>query len=74
MPLGIPALLIAALTATVIATLVAYVPGNIVQTWVRRLFLIILNLNPLTVGAWRREFSKRETFLAAWFLVFILAP
>jgi hypothetical protein len=73
MPLGIPLLLIAAMTATAIAGLAVYAPGDLVQTWVRRLSLTLLNLSPWTVGTWRREFSKRETFFAAWFLAFVLA-
>ena len=73
MPLGIPSFLVAAMTATVIAGFVICAPGDAVQTFVRRLFLVLVNLNPWTVGTWRREFSKRETFFAAWFLVFVLA-
>ena len=73
MPLGILALILSAIIATVFAGIVAYAPGNFVQTWVRRLSLVILNLSPWTIGTWRREFSKRETFIAAWFLAFILA-
>lgn len=72
MSLGIPALLVAAITATVIAGLAISAPGGLVQTWVRRLSLVVLTLSPWTIGTWRREFSKREIFLAAWFLVFIL--
>lgn len=64
-------LLVSALTATVIPTLVVYLPGDFVRTWVRRLFLVLANLSPWTTGTWRREFSTRETFMAAWFLVFV---
>jgi hypothetical protein len=63
---------IAALAATVMATAAILAPWQAVQTWVRRLSLIVFNLSPWTIGTWRRSFTKRETFLAAWFLVFIL--
>ena len=72
MPYLIPALLVAAVTATVIAGLAISAPGNVVQTLVRRLFLVFINLNPWTIGTWRSEFSKRETFLAAWLVVFVV--
>ena len=72
MPLGIQSFLIAAITAAVIAGLAIFALGNSWRTLVRRLFLVLVNLNPWTVGRWRNEFSKRETFLAAWFLVFMV--
>ena len=72
MPLGIPSFLVAAMTATVIAGVAISAPGDVVRILVRRLFLVIVNLNPWTVGTWRREFSKREAFFAAWFLVFAM--
>jgi hypothetical protein len=34
---------------------------------------VFLNLIPGGFGIWRRDFSRRETFLATWFLTFILA-
>jgi hypothetical protein len=56
---------------TAIATGVMLAPGTIVRTWVRRIFLVIINSSPWIVGTWRKEFSTRETFLAAWFLSFV---
>lgn len=64
------AALISVVLATVVATTVTFLP---VHSWVRRLFLIVINLNPFTFGTWRNEFSRRETFLACWFLAFIAA-
>jgi len=72
MPFGLPVLLVSALSATVIATLTIYAPGDGVRTWVRRLFLILVNLNPWMIGTWRKDFSARETFMAAWFFVFVV--
>ena len=69
---GLP-VLVSVLSATVIATLVVYSPGDFVRTWVRRLFLVLANLSPWTIGTWRKEFSTRETFMASWFLVFVVA-
>lgn len=65
------AALISAVLATVVATTVTFISGTSSNPWVRRLFLVVINLNPFTSGTWRNEFSKRETFLACWFLVFI---
>jgi hypothetical protein len=65
--------LLAAMTATLIAALTSYAGGEGLRTWVRRLFLVFLNLIPGGFGIWRRDFSRRETFLATWFLTFILA-
>jgi hypothetical protein len=56
---------------TAIATGAILVPGTMVRTWVRRIFLVIINLSPWIVGTWRKELSTRETFLAAWFLSFV---
>jgi hypothetical protein len=56
---------------TAIATGATLAPGTIVRTWVRRIFLVVINLSPGILGTWRKEFSTRETFLAAWFLSFI---
>lgn len=64
------ALSISMTLATVVATLMVMAPAP-VHAWVRRIFLILLNLNPWTVGTWRRSFTRRETFLAAWFMVFV---
>jgi hypothetical protein len=59
--------------ATVIAAAV-FIPGAaMLRTWVRRMFLVLINLSPWTFGIWRTEFSSRETFLAAWFLAFVAA-
>jgi hypothetical protein len=57
---------------TAIATAVILAPGTMVRTWVRRVFLIVINLSPWIAGTWRKEFSTRETFLAAWFLSVIV--
>jgi hypothetical protein len=72
MQLGLPLFLVAAVAATAAATTLLYVPNQGVGVWVRRIFLVLLNLNPMTIGTWRSEFSKRETFLATWFLVFVV--
>src|SRR6267143_406245 len=72
MQLGLPLFLVAVVVATVAAMAMLYVPNAGVGIWIRRVFLILLNLNPLTFGTWRSEFSKRETFFAAWFLVFVV--
>ena len=34
------------------------------RAYMRRLFLVLINLSPWIVGTWRKEFSTRETFLA----------
>jgi len=65
----IAAVLLAIVVATAIGVTLA--PGTKVRTWVRRVFLVIINLSPWTIGTWRKEFSTRETFLAAWFLSFV---
>jgi hypothetical protein len=57
---------------TVIATAVILAPGTLVRTWVRRVFLVVINLSPWITGTWRKEFSTRETFLAARFLSLVL--
>lgn len=67
------AVAIAALSATLIAAVVTAAPVEAVQTWARRLFLVVINLNPWTLGTWRNRFTKRETFLATWFLTFVVA-
>jgi len=71
-PLGPSALALSAASATIVAALVSAAPGDTVQTWVRRVCLFVVNLSPWTVGTWRRGFTKRETFLAAWFLAFVM--
>jgi hypothetical protein len=65
------ALIAAAVLATIVAALATTVAGATVQTWVRRVFLVLINLSPWILGTWRNNFSKRETFLAAWFLTFV---
>ena len=72
MQLGLPLFLVAAVVATAAAFLVLRIPHQGVGIWVRRIFLVLLNLNPWTLGTWRREFSNRETFFAAWFLIFLV--
>lgn len=72
MPLGIQSLLISAIVASVIAVLSTFIQGDSLGVFIRRLFLVVLNLNPWTVGTWRNDFSKREIFLSTWFLVFII--
>jgi hypothetical protein len=69
----ISALTVAALLATVVAVVAALAPGDAMQTWVRRLFLVLINLSPWTLGTWRSSLSRRETFLAACFLTFVVA-
>lgn len=64
--------LFAAVVATAAAMAMLYVPNAGVGIWIRRVFLVLLNLNPWTFGTWRSEFSKRETFFAAWLLVFVV--
>ena len=66
-------LLIALGLPTTVAALLVSIPGMAAKTWVRGVFLVLINLNPWTVGTWRHEFSKRETFMAAWFVAFVLA-
>jgi hypothetical protein len=66
------AFIVAAVVATVIAICVYAVASVSVGNWVRRLFLILINLSPWTVGIWRRSFSRREIAFAAWFLAFIV--
>jgi hypothetical protein len=61
---------LAGILATVIATVVILAPHP-VQNCSRRIFLIGLNLNPWTMGTWRKSFTTRETFLATWFVVFV---
>lgn len=73
MPLGISALGVAVLSATVVATLVTIAPSQTLQAWARRVTLILINLTPLGGGNWRSNFSKRETFLGAWFVTFVVA-
>jgi hypothetical protein len=57
---------------TAIATGIILAPGTMIRTWVRRIFLVVINLSPGVLGTWRKEFSPRETFFAAWFLSFVL--
>jgi len=64
------ALLAAATFATLVATLAAR-SGPSVHSWIRRIFLLLLNTTPAGIGIWRNQFSRREAVLAAWFLAFI---
>jgi MFS family permease len=61
---------IASLAATLVAAIVT-AAGGAAQNWARRLFLVVINLNPWILGTWRDKFSRRETFLATWFLTFV---
>jgi hypothetical protein len=72
MHMELVALLAAATFATLVALLVARA-GDSSRTWVRRVFLLLLNVTPGGVGVWRRQFSRREAVLSAWFLAFIVA-
>lgn len=67
------AFIVAAVVATVVAICVHALAGVSLGNWVRRLFLVLINLTPWTAGIWRRSFSRRETAFAAWFLAFIIA-
>ena len=64
------------MSAAAVATLVAWLATRSEsegrRNWIRRIFLFVLNLNPLSTGIWRSDFSNRETFLAAWFLTFLI--
>jgi hypothetical protein len=62
--------ILAVVAATVISSIVISAQEGVVHTWARRLVLILLNLSPWTIGTWRIQFSKRETFLASWLLFF----
>lgn len=46
--------------------------GSSLRTGIRWLFLLVLNITPGGIGTWRREFSRRETALAACFLAFVV--
>ena len=72
MQLGLSSLGICVTSATVVAALVAAAPGEALQGWVRRITLILINLTPVGGGNWRSSFSKRETFLGAWFVTFVV--
>lgn len=63
---------VSAMFSTLVAVLIVRSEAQIPKTWIRWIFLVLLNLNPWTIGTWRSDFSKRETFMAAWFLTFIL--
>ena len=67
----IKAVLLAGVLATVVASAIAWTASSTIGTWVRRIFLTVVNLSPGTMGTWRKTFSARETFLAAWFLTFV---
>jgi hypothetical protein len=68
---GLMTLCAAALTATVASIAVYLFESAAVNTWVRRVALVLFNLSPWTIGFWRSSFTRRETAFAAWFLVFI---
>ena len=70
MPIETIALFVAAMTATIVSMAIACYGGPSLKTGVRWLFLLFVNIVPGGAGTRRREFSTRETVLAAWFLVF----
>jgi uncharacterized membrane protein YiaA len=65
------ALVVLVALPTAIAGAVVKFPVTAVQTCVRWTALVFLNLLAMG-GVWRREFSRREMFLAAWCLAFIV--
>ena len=69
---ALSAFAVSAAVATVVAICIYSLAGIAVGNWVRRLFLLLINLSPWTIGIWRRSFTRRETAFAAWFLAFIL--
>jgi hypothetical protein len=72
MPLLLPALLIAALAATVVSLVVYSLPFGSVHDWIRRFALVLFNLTPGGIGTWRKSFTRRETAFVTWFLVFVV--
>jgi hypothetical protein len=70
MPLLV-SLSLAGLLATLVAVAVTFAPSTM-QNSARRVFLVIWNLNPWGFDLWRDRFSGRETFLAVWFLTFVV--
>jgi hypothetical protein len=69
---GIPALLLLTAASLLSAIVAISVPGIAVRTCIRRVFVVVMNLSPWTSGISLKEFSTLETFLAAWFLSFII--
>ena len=63
----------AVVLATVATGLLAPFMGHGGENWIRRIFLVMINLHPLNWGAWRTEFTRREALFACWFLVFLVA-
>ena len=59
------------LSAAILSAAILWLGGDTARTWVRRVFLVLLNIVPFGLGTWRDEFSKREAFLACWLLIFI---
>ena len=68
---GPTVLLAATLAATVVALVVYLLPMGAVHTGIRSVALLVFNLSPWTIGFRRSNFTRRETALAAWFLVFV---
>jgi hypothetical protein len=66
------AITFASAIAIAAAMLVYRFGGASVLNWVRRVFLILVNLSPGAIGTWRRSFTRREASFAAGFLVFII--
>ncbi len=69
---GLLAIAVSAAVATIVATSVYLLAGDAVGNWVRRFFLLLINMSPWTLGIWRRSFTRRETAYAAWFLACIV--
>jgi hypothetical protein len=63
---------IAALIATVVTGMLVPAMGVEARNWVRRIFLVVVNLHPMNWGTWRSEFTKREVAFACWFVVFLV--
>jgi len=64
-----------AIIPTIVSTAFVIVADVETQKILRRLFIVLLYLNPWYWGSsfnWDKAPSKRETFLIVWFLAFIL--
>jgi len=78
MPYNLIVILVSAAVASVVGILLVATPANGPRLWVRQLalpFLWIASREPRSTFAEfsRRALSKREFFLAVWFLVFVVA-
>jgi len=65
-------LAVACLVASVAAALFVTLAGPAARSWIRKALLVVMNLNPAPWGTWEADFSRREVFLSAWFLAFVL--